>query len=224
MSAGPYVPWFHGDFLRSTVGWTLLERAACWMLICAQWEIGPLPTDPARLASIVGIDVAQMTELWAVVGQKFPPNLDGRGGLLNPRLEEHRARVERYRQSLSDAGKKGMQSRWGKRKKAPKKTPATAVAMPEPEPPPGLDTAAWERWKEYRHQIGKAIKAPSISAAQRQLAHFGAQQREVVERSIASGYQGLFAPNDGSGTKPTPPRRLPPDAYDVASGRPKVVV
>ena len=39
----PYVPWYHGDFLRSTAGWTLLERATYWMLLCAEWESGPLP-------------------------------------------------------------------------------------------------------------------------------------------------------------------------------------
>jgi uncharacterized protein YdaU (DUF1376 family) len=38
----PYVPWYHGDFLRSTPDWSLQERAVYWMLLCAQSETGPL--------------------------------------------------------------------------------------------------------------------------------------------------------------------------------------
>jgi hypothetical protein len=44
-----YVPWFHGDFLRSTAGWTPMERHSYFMLLCAQFEMGeqlkhgPLP-------------------------------------------------------------------------------------------------------------------------------------------------------------------------------------
>ncbi len=47
----PYVPFYLGDFLRSTAGWTLLERGAYWMLLATQWEIGPLPEDPTRRRS-----------------------------------------------------------------------------------------------------------------------------------------------------------------------------
>ena len=66
---------------------------------------------------------------------------------------------------------------------------------------PILDIEAWERWVSYRHQVGKAIKLASIPAAQRKLASFGEVQAQVVEESIANGYQGLFAPSrlNGSG-------------------------
>ena len=108
----PYVPWYHGDFLRSTVGWKLVERGAYWMLLCAQWEIGPLPDDPERLAGIVGADLETMRDLWPLIGKKFDktPN-----GLVNARMEEHRAKYLRYRAEQSERGKKGMESRWGKR-------------------------------------------------------------------------------------------------------------
>jgi uncharacterized protein YdaU (DUF1376 family) len=110
----PYVPWYHGDFLRSTAGWSLLERGAYWMLLCAQWEIGPLPDDLERLATIVGLDLDAMRRVWPNLSRKFTA-IDG--GLVNERMEEHRANIIRHRTSLSEAGKKGMEKRWaGKRR------------------------------------------------------------------------------------------------------------
>jgi hypothetical protein len=59
---------------------------------------------------------------------------------------------------------------------------------------PGLDLDVWNRWVAYRKESGKALKPASYPAAQRKLASFGTQQANVVEESIANGYQGLFAP------------------------------
>ena len=112
----PYVPWYHGDFLRSTVGWTLTEQAAYWKLLCAQWEIGPLPDDPSRLASIIGTDDGEFTSLWAVVRLKFERTT---AGLVNARMEAHRLKYLEYCAQQSVRGKKGMAARWGARKVVP---------------------------------------------------------------------------------------------------------
>lgn len=48
-------------------------------------------------------------------------------------------------------------------------------------------------WIEYRRAIKKPLKPPSIPAAMAKLAEFGEDQAEVVEQSIANGWQGLFA-------------------------------
>jgi hypothetical protein len=66
MKGFPYVPWYHGDFLRSTAGWTLMEQAVYWKLLCAQWESGSLPNDMDRLASIAGTDKATMASVWSL--------------------------------------------------------------------------------------------------------------------------------------------------------------
>ena len=108
----PYVPWYHGDFLRSTPGWSLLERGAYWMLLCAQWETGPLENDLGRLAAIIGIDAETMQRIWPRVSRKF---ITTDSGLLNDRMEEHRATYIRFRAMQAEKGRKGMQSRWGKR-------------------------------------------------------------------------------------------------------------
>ena len=113
MRAPPYVPWFHGDFLRSTSSWTLLERGAYWMLLCAQWESGPLPDDLTRLANIAGTDTTTMTSLWELVGKKFTKT---RAGFVNKRMAGHRTDYLKYRAAQVERGKKGMASRWGKQR------------------------------------------------------------------------------------------------------------
>jgi uncharacterized protein YdaU (DUF1376 family) len=112
MKGFPYVPWFHGDFLRSTAGWTPMERYSYLMLLCAQFEMGPLPNDLGRLASIVGIETSELANLWPLISRKFKMTA---AGLVNQRMKEHKANCVRYRASLSAAGKKGMRARWGKR-------------------------------------------------------------------------------------------------------------
>ena len=109
----PYVPFYLGDFLRSTAGWTLLERGAYWMLLATQWEIGPLPEDPTRLAAILGVDGPTFAAVWSVIGRKFEHTP---GGLVNRRMEAHRAHYVEWRQKQSEGGKTGARRRWGKEK------------------------------------------------------------------------------------------------------------
>jgi uncharacterized protein YdaU (DUF1376 family) len=107
----PYVPWYHGDFLRSTAGWSLNERAIYWMLLCAQWESGRLPDDETRLAAIAGVDVSTMKTAWnAVIAMRYTKT---RSGYINKRMVDHRNKYANYKKSLSDGGKKGMASRYG---------------------------------------------------------------------------------------------------------------
>lgn len=56
----------------------------------------------------------------------------------------------------------------------------------------GLNPKAWERFIQYRKDIGKPYKKASIMAAQKKLAGFGVDQMAVVEQTIANGWTGLF--------------------------------
>jgi uncharacterized protein YdaU (DUF1376 family) len=98
--SGPWLPWFHGDFLRSTQGWTILERGVYFLLLGASWEMGPLPEDHRRLAGIVGAQLDEFDEAWKTVRPKF---VRTERGLINHRLEYHRGkqaiRSEKARQS-----------------------------------------------------------------------------------------------------------------------------
>jgi uncharacterized protein YdaU (DUF1376 family) len=111
MKGSAYTPWFHGDFLRSTAGWTLTERAVYWMLLCAQWESGPLPNDMTRLAAIAGTDVATIKNVWPVVGKKFATN---KAGMTNKRMADHHRNYVDFKRRQSEGGKKGMANRYGK--------------------------------------------------------------------------------------------------------------
>lgn len=107
----PYMPWYIGDFLRSTAGWTLAERGVYLMLLAAQWEQQALPQDKKRLAAIAGISLPELEEVWPTVGPKFQ---EKNGTLSNVRLEEHRQQYLDHRQRLAENGRKGGRKRWGK--------------------------------------------------------------------------------------------------------------
>jgi uncharacterized protein YdaU (DUF1376 family) len=121
MKGFPYVPWYHGDFLRSTAGWTLIEQAVYWKLLCSQWENGVLPNDMTRLACIAGIDTTTMATLWQVVGKKFKRTATG---LVNKRMQERRRNYQEFRQRQSEGGRKGAAARW--KKNAPNVVPFRA--------------------------------------------------------------------------------------------------
>lgn len=74
----------------------------------------------------------------------------------------------------------------------PDQTKTRPRPRPEEKTVAGLDMAAWESWKAYRHSIRKPIKPPSVALAQKQLAAYGHSQMAVVEQSIGQGWTGLF--------------------------------
>lgn len=79
----------------------------------------------------------------------------------------------------------------------------------DPDMVPGLSLEAWNRWVEYRIQRKPAIKAASMQAAAEELAAFGIDQITVVKKSIAAGYQGLFAPKTNGSGAHRPQSRVP---------------
>jgi uncharacterized protein YdaU (DUF1376 family) len=98
--SGPWLPWFHGDFIKATQGWTVTERGVYFLLLGASWEMGPLPDDRRRLAGIVGAQLDEFDDAWKTVRPKF---ILTEQGLINRRLESHRdkqaLRSEKARQS-----------------------------------------------------------------------------------------------------------------------------
>lgn len=80
--------------------------------------------------------------------------------------------------------------------------PPLKPPSPSTTTPPGLDFSAWTRWVEYRSAIRKPIRPPSILAAQRKLATYGPDQGDVVDQSIANGWQGLFPLHDAPAEHP----------------------
>lgn len=99
-----FLPLFFGDLLASTATWEGEERALYILLLAYQWTSGPLPKDERRLARMCQYDPKTFSQLWQVVGRKFP---EGPDGLCNPRLEQHRARAVEIANKRATAGAKG---------------------------------------------------------------------------------------------------------------------
>lgn len=128
MGRESYLPLFFGDFLASTYTWDGEEQALYLLLLGYQWTAGPLPDDPARLARAVRYDPKRFTKLWATVSAKFAARDDG-AGLVNVRLEEHRANSIEIGERKSRAGKAGAEARWNGTGNAPANAPAIAHGM-----------------------------------------------------------------------------------------------
>ncbi|EJW3152425.1 hypothetical protein OBY66_001615, partial [Salmonella enterica] len=72
------------------------------------------------------------------------------------------------------------------------------LSIPVPE---WLNAASWNEWVTYRQQSGKPIKTElTVTKAFRLLKECldeGHDPVNVINTSIANGYQGLFKPNSG---------------------------
>lgn len=100
---------FAADFFMDTVEWSVDEVGIYWRLLQAQWINESLPNDMERLARIAGCGPKKFSSGWKKVKSKFQLNGDGR--FQNQRLEETREEQRKYRESLSEAGKKGVEKK-----------------------------------------------------------------------------------------------------------------
>lgn len=136
------MPWFHRDFLASTQGWTAAESGLYFLLLGAQWEMGPLSEDPTQLASIARAPVKEFKAIWAKkVGCKFRSTPDG---LINDRLEEHRKEALRRRDQHRNGAQQTNAKRWrsGSQSESQSESQSDAlgesqsVSPPSPSPSP----------------------------------------------------------------------------------------
>ena len=105
----PYLPLFFGDLLAATALWTGEERALYVLLLAYQWTAGPLPKEPLKLARMAQYDPAKFRTLWKTVGQKFNTT---DGGLVNQRLEQHRAKSRQVSETNRERAKTAAAHRW----------------------------------------------------------------------------------------------------------------
>lgn len=109
MSKQPFLPLFFGDFLASTAAWEGEERALYMLLLAYQWTSGPLPAEPKRLARMCQYDPKAFAKLWPTVAPKFDAT---DAGLVNRRLEEHRAKSERISKVNEERARGAASKRW----------------------------------------------------------------------------------------------------------------
>ena len=81
-------------------------------LLSYQWEDGPIPKEPEKIASIIGIQLRKYLRFSEVLLENFEEFEDG---YLNLFLEEVRFEALEKINKYSRAGKKGADARWAKR-------------------------------------------------------------------------------------------------------------
>lgn len=93
------------------------------------------------------------------------------------------------------------------------KTPKPVSFDPNNSPlPEWLSASLWSSWVSYRHDLKKPIKSQqtvtqSINLLER-CRNNGHQPEEIINQSIANGWQGLFEPKNGK-QQPKPQSRMP---------------
>jgi uncharacterized protein YdaU (DUF1376 family) len=100
----PYMPFFVNDYLGATRHMTLAERGAYTDLLFLEWNIGPLPADTARLSAMIGCTPKQFGSVWPTVRTKF---VETDEGLVNEKLELHRAKSIQISEKRAIAGREG---------------------------------------------------------------------------------------------------------------------
>jgi uncharacterized protein YdaU (DUF1376 family) len=100
----PHLPFFVNDYLGATRHMTLAERGAYTDLLFLEWNIGPLPSEPARLAAMISCPLKQFRVIWQTVSKKF---IEKDGCLVNERLERHRIKAIEIAKKRSIAGQEG---------------------------------------------------------------------------------------------------------------------
>jgi uncharacterized protein YdaU (DUF1376 family) len=127
MNDHPYMPLYYGDLLKQTAFWSGEERALLIVLWAVQWWNGPLPLDPAKLASAVQYREGIFLELWnGRVRALFTATPEG---FVCEELEARRAYVERVSGSRRAAGRASGKAR---RSQARRSGPAPAIEHDAP--------------------------------------------------------------------------------------------
>lgn len=111
----PWFPFYVRDFVRSRlVRSSPPEHIGIYvLLLCEQWENGPLPHDTADMARLVGVDADAMANAWQSLCARFA---ETEAGWVNERLMEVREEQERKHRVRSRAGKAGARARWSQGK------------------------------------------------------------------------------------------------------------
>ena len=124
----------------------------------------------------------------SLANQVIPPNLSG-----NPPKSE--AQSPQKQGVMTPNLGCGIRKEAGRKKEGTKKSPGfdpTAIDLPE-----WLDREAWGRWCRDRKKRGKPVSEDAAILQIKALDGYradGFTPVEVIEHSIASGYQGLYAP------------------------------
>jgi uncharacterized protein YdaU (DUF1376 family) len=108
----PYMALFVGDILRASALWTNGECLGLFLsLLLYEWAAGgPLPDDEDELARITRYTPKKFRELWPSIACEF---VKTDRGLINPHLEQQRAKGRAVREKRRQGASITNRSRWG---------------------------------------------------------------------------------------------------------------
>lgn len=107
------MPWFPGDFMRSTRGWSVTAKGVYRELLDAQWDMGGLPPEPTELAETIRASASEWKAGWSKCSLKFPICEDGLRR--NARLETHRSKSADLTERRQKGAAKTNAHRYGQR-------------------------------------------------------------------------------------------------------------
>lgn len=102
----PAFQFYVQDFLMGTADFSAAEVGGYILLLCRQWDKGPLPDDDKKLCKIARVKRSSLIQ----IRSKFTK--DGAGMIFNVRLEMVRQEQAEYRATQSKKGKSGADKRW----------------------------------------------------------------------------------------------------------------
>jgi uncharacterized protein YdaU (DUF1376 family) len=126
----PAFQFYAKDFLAGTMDMSLLEIGAYTKFLAWSWDSGPLPLADFRRASILGVSVRSLTNLWPGIQDKWTETPEG---FVNDRLERQRSELQDFRRRQSDRGAKGAKEKWRKHGASIGAGTPQAVAQAQPD-------------------------------------------------------------------------------------------
>lgn len=103
------LPWFPRDYIAATRHMSLAERGAYTDLLFFEWDTGPLPKEPERLARLLGCSVEEFAEVQPAIIRKFRLT---EAGLVNDRIERNRQEALLRRQRAVEKAKIAAAASW----------------------------------------------------------------------------------------------------------------
>lgn len=114
MANPPAYQYYAADFDEDTASWDVNEVGIYQRLLNYEWINGwdqeGLPNDRKRLARIARCSYKKFLKGWTIIEKKFSQN--GKGFLVNRRMEEGREKLLKYIESQRESGKRGAEKRW----------------------------------------------------------------------------------------------------------------
>lgn len=90
---------------------SLAAQGAYWQILLLQFREGSVPSDPKKLARLIGCDSSDLNEIWPEIKEKFVEFEPGR--LQNARMADIREEQLEKAATVSEKGRKAASRRWG---------------------------------------------------------------------------------------------------------------